>query len=421
MRSIRILAALFLSHGGFCETSAAQASTPAARTVALTFEINMTAEIDSKRFDPSRDRVGIRGAAEPLSWQKSIEARPNGDAGNPREALYAVTIAFEREALGDQPLQYKFKIERAGAAANDGWESGRNRVVLTREATLSIKRAFDSPPEPIPLERTGRIDRIAPDSWPASKFVEPREIQVWLPPGYEADALRRYPVLYLHDGNNVFDAAGVGAEWRVDEAAQKMVLANEVSPFIVVAIANTAKRWDEYTPVAMTLPPDRARSANAERVGGKAQAYADYLIREVKPMIDARYRTLSDAKHTSVGGSSLGGLVSLWLALNRSDVFGAALVVSPSVWWGDDFLVEEVKRAKPATLARARPRLWLDMGTRETTRAIPDVRRLRDTLIERGWTLGDTLGYLEAENASHDEASWAKRVPQMLRFLYAKR
>jgi predicted alpha/beta superfamily hydrolase len=415
MRSLQFFLALFLANFCLCAIAHAQTSDPATRTIAIAFEIDMRAEIGTGRFDPLRDRLGVRGAIEPLSWQKSIEARSIGDA---RDARYAVTLSFDREALGDQPLQYKFKIERAGAAANEGWESGRNRVVLAREAATTIRRAFDSPPEPIPAERTGRIDRIAPEAWPASKFVEPREIQVWLPPAYETDALRRYPVLYLHDGNNVFDADASGAEWRVDEAAQRLVLAHKVAPFIVVAIANTAKRWDEYTPVAMTLPPDRARSMRAERVGGNAQAYADFLIREVKPMIDARYRTLADAKHTSVGGSSLGGLVSLWLALNRSDVFGAALVVSPSVWWGNGFLIEEAKRA---TLAGARPRLWLDMGTRETERAIPDVRRLRDTLIERGWKLGDTMSYLEAENASHDEASWAKRVPQMLRYLYAPR
>jgi predicted alpha/beta superfamily hydrolase len=421
MRSIRILVALLFTEFALCALACARASEPAANAMTLTFEINMAAEIAAKRFDPLRDRVGVRGAVEPLSWQKSIEARAMGEARDVRsagDARYAVTITFDREALGDQPLQYKFKIESPTRGANEGWESGRNRVVLAREAAVSIKRAFDSPPDPIPLERTGRIDRIAPEAWPASKFVAPREVQVWLPPGYEADALRRYPVLYLHDGNNVFDADASGAEWRVDEAAQKMVLAKEVLPFIVVAVANTAKRTDEYTPVAMTLPADRARTANAERAGGNAQAYADYLIREVKPMIDARYRTLTDAKHTSVGGSSLGGLVSLWLALNRSDVFGSALVVSPSVWWGDGFLIDEAKRA---TVAGTRARLWLDMGTRETVRAIPDVRRLRDTLIERGWALGETLRYLEAENASHDEASWAKRVPQMLRFLYPPR
>lgn len=416
MRAIRIILAFLFSSICVSANSFAQSSPPnaaGARAIAVALEIDMRAEIAAGRFDPSRDRLGVRGAAEPLSWQKSIGARPIGVA---RDARYAVTLSFDREALGDQPLQYKFKIERAGAAANEGWESGRNRVVLAREAATTIRRAFDSPPEPIPAERTGRIDRIAPEAWPASKFVEPREIQVWLPPAYETDALRRYPVLYLHDGQNVFDAVSSGAEWRVDETAQRMVLAKEVTPFIVVAISSTAKRWDEYTPVAMNLPPDRARSLNVERVGGNASAYADFLIREVKPMIDARYRTLSNAKNTSVGGASLGGLVSLWLALNHSDVFGAALVMSPSVWWGEGFLIEEAKRA---TLTGARPRLWLDMGTRETERAIPDARRLREALIDRGWALGDTLSYLEAENASHDEAAWAKRVPQTLRFLYA--
>jgi predicted alpha/beta superfamily hydrolase len=384
----------------------------AEHSVVIDFEIDMSAEITAGRFDPARDRVGVRGAQAPLSWQTTFDAKAIG------HARYAATITFDREALGEQPLQYKFKTERHALGANEGWEEGRNRVVLAKDARIAIKRAFNSPPDPIPLERTGRIDRIAPSEWPASKYIEPREVQVWLPPGYERDESQRYPVLYLHDGQNVFDAAGAGAEWRVDEAAQRLVLANEVKPFIVVAIASTAKRVNEYTPVAMRLPAERANLGRAESAGGNAARYADYLIRELKPMIDTRYRTLPNAANTAVGGSSLGGLVSLWLALHRSDVFGAALVVSPSVWWGDGFLLRE---AKSANIAGARPRLWLDMGTRESEKAIPDVRRLRDALIERGWRLGDTLDYLEADNASHDEASWAKRVPQMLRFLYASR
>lgn len=388
------------------------ASMPTVTIARLTLEVDLSAETKSARFDPARDRVGVRGAVAPLSWQRSIEMRPIG------ADRYAVTLEFARDAVSDQPLQYKLKIEGPTHGGTSGWENGRNRVVWMHEANVTVKRTFDSPPEPIPVMRTGHIDRIAPDAWPASKHVEPREIQVWLPPGYAEDKTRRYPVLYMHDGQNLFDAASAGAEWRVDETAQRMVLAREISPFIIVAISNTAKRTDEYTPVSMLLPSERSRTGAPERAGGAAHAYANYLIDEVKPMIDARYRTLSDRVNTSVGGSSLGGLVSLWLALTRGDIFGAALVVSPSVWWGDGYLIELAKRQ--STFA-SRPRLWIDIGTRETTRAVPDTRNLRDALMARGWKLGDELQYQEFTDASHDEAAWARRVPQMLRFLDSAR
>lgn len=264
------------------------------------------------------------------------------------------------------------------------------------------------------MERTGRIDRIAPTP---SKYVAPREVQVWLPPGYENDTSRRYPVLYLHDGQVMFDAAFAGAEWQVDETAQQLVTAGTVTPFIVVAVANTRDRMDEYTPTASLLPAERTGLREARRMGGGAAKYADYLIRELKPMIDRRYRTLPEAASTATGGSSLAGLLSLWLALHHHEVFGAALVVSPSVWWDDQFVLRDA--ASVPLPASARPRLWLDIGTAEGAEALPVMRNLRDTLTRRGWG-ADTLRYLEAPGATHDEASWALRVEGMLRFLYAK-
>lgn len=134
-----------------------------------------------------------------------------------------------------------------------------------------------------------------------------RDVIVYLPPDYEANRRKRYPVLYLQDGQNLFDGTTsftYGQEWRVDETAQSLIKGGEIEPLIIVGIHNAGhERTDEYTPTRDTR----------RKVGGKAEIYGRMLVEELKPVIDSRYRTLSHASHTGLGGSSLGGLVSLYL------------------------------------------------------------------------------------------------------------
>lgn len=408
--------------GSLCAQTAAVANPPATISLAtapttaaaarvsrsVRFVIDMRAEIAAGRFEPKADGVGVRGAAPPLSWSQSMLAAPEGDG------RYAVNIAFDRPENGGQPLQYKFRIERPGLGPDAGWEDGRNRTLLLRVPAQTVTRAFNSPPEPVPRERTGHIDRIAPLP---SRFVAPREVQVWLPPGYEQEAARRYPVLYLHDGQTMFDAEAAGAEWQFDESAQRLVLSGAIEPFIIVAVSNTGARMDEYTPTRALLPAARTGLTEARHIGGSAPKYADYLLKELKPLIDRRYRTRPDATSTATGGSSIAGLLTLWLVLHHHDVFGAGLVVSPSVWWDDQFALRDAATAQlPAS---SQPKVWLDIGTLEGAEALPVMRKLRDTLTGRGWN-ANTLSYGEFADATHDEASWALRVEGMLRFLYGK-
>jgi predicted alpha/beta superfamily hydrolase len=269
---------------------------------------------------------------------------------------------------------------------------------------VTLDRVFGSTPDAPPLQRTGRIDRIAARP---SAHVSPREVQVWLPPGYEQDDGRRYPVLYLHDGQNVFDAAAAGAEWQVDETAQRLVLAGDVAPLIIVGVAVGDTRIQDYTPVP-------GRGPGSVVAGGGAAAYARYLTEELKPLIDQRFRTQPGRDSTAVGGSSLGGLVSMWLLLAHGDTFGAALVVSPSVWWADEDILKQVQARAPR---RPAPRIWLDVGTEEGRGVVAGARRLQQALATAGWP----SQYLEQDGAGHDEAAWATRVPQMLRFLQSAR
>ncbi|HEX5706153.1 MAG TPA: alpha/beta hydrolase-fold protein [Pyrinomonadaceae bacterium] len=235
-----------------------------------------------------------------------------------------------------------------------------------------------------------------------------RDIIVYLPPGYESNKRRRYAVFYMHDGQNLFDGATSfipGQEWRVDETAERLIRAGQIEPLIIVGIYNAGKdRVDEYTPV---------RDAK-HKAGGRADAYGRMLVEELKPFIDARYRTRRGAADTGLGGSSLGGLVSLHLGLRHPHVFGKLAVVSPSVWWAERAILAEVAALK----RKPRLRVWVDTGTEESEEAAPDARRLRDALRAEGWREGFDLKYVEAAGAKHNEAAWAERVEPILRFLF---
>jgi predicted alpha/beta superfamily hydrolase len=246
-------------------------------------------------------------------------------------------------------------------------------------------------------------------SFHSSYLPHDRTIIVYLPPGYDPSHIRRYPVLYLHDGQNIFDrATSVGEEWGVDETAQGLIESGAIEPLIIVGVYNTGEhRIDEYTPTG---------SAKMHK-GGQADLYGRMLVEELKPFIDARYRTLPSAANTGLGGSSLGGLLTMHLGLRYPTVFNKLAVLSPSVWWDSRVIVREVR-----SLHRKLPlRIWLDAGTREGDRVCEDARLLRDALIEKGWTLDSDLKYFEAEGAEHNEQSWGSRVDPILRYLFPKK
>lgn len=245
-----------------------------------------------------------------------------------------------------------------------------------------------------------------------SRFLaEPRDLIVYVPPDYERDLNRRYPVLYLHDGQNLFEGATAfvpGQDWHVNDTAEELIKAQVIDPLIIVGVYNTGKhRIDEYTPTR-----DRRQGA-----GGDAALYGRMLTEELKPFVDRTYRTLPDPANTGLGGSSLGGLVTLHLGLLHPDVFGKLAVLSPSVWWDNRVILKLVRLTDP------KPRLliWLDIGTGEGGRTLRDARSLRDELVRAGWLLGADLMYAEIPDAAHNEIAWAQRVGPFLHFLFGPR
>jgi len=240
-----------------------------------------------------------------------------------------------------------------------------------------------------------------------SRFLRnQRDLVVYTPPGYADQTARRFPVLYLQDGQNLFDGATSfipGQDWHVGRTADAAIDDRAVEPLIIVGIYNTRARVSEYTP---THVPKLG--------GGRADRYAKFLIEEVKPFVEREYRVLPGSLHAGIGGSSLGGLVSLYLGLKHSAIFGKIAALSPSVWWNQLFIHRFVK----ALRVERRPRIWLDIGTREGARMVEDVERFRDLLLQRGWRLEQGLHYERVEGAEHNEIAWAQRVRPFLEFLY---
>jgi predicted alpha/beta superfamily hydrolase len=239
-----------------------------------------------------------------------------------------------------------------------------------------------------------------------------RNVLVYLPRGYSRFSRRRYPVLYLQDGQNIFDAATsfAGVEWGVDETAQRLIRKNLIEPLIVVAIANTGDdRIHEYAPTRGVIDASAKRK---KRSRGLARHYGRFLIEELKPYIDKRYRTKGEAEFTGLGGSSLGGLLTLSLGLWFPNVFTKLIVMSPSVWWDYQAIVKMVEKLDEKLPLK----IWLDTGTLEP--GWERARTLRDALIERGWRLYDDLQYMEVGGADHSEGAWATRVDPALRFLF---
>lgn len=243
-----------------------------------------------------------------------------------------------------------------------------------------------------------------------SRFLRnQRDLIVYLPPGYVDQPGHRFPVLYLQDGQNLFDGATSfipGMDWHVGQTADQSICADAVVPLIIVGMYNTKGRIREYTPT------------HVPRLGGgRADRYAKFLIDEVKPFIESEYRAISGPENTGIGGSSLGGLVSLYLGLKLPQIFGKIAALSPSVWWNQHVMHRFAQSAD----VQPRPRIWLDIGTREGPRIVQEVEQFRDVLLQKGWELDRDLHYERVEGAEHNEAAWAQRVGPFLRFLFPVR
>lgn len=241
-----------------------------------------------------------------------------------------------------------------------------------------------------------------------------RLLRVWLPPDYESQEnnYKTYPVLYLNDGQNLFEASTsfTGVEWQVDETADRLIREGRVPPMIIVGIDNARdRRIREFVPY---------RSFGPRVLRPQGDRYVDFLTREVLPFINKNYRTARGQENTGIGGSSLGGLISLYATMVQPGVFGRLLVESPSLFMANRRILKESRQfwQWPA-------RIFLGIGTselgdeRRSQVIVEDVLEL-EQILRRGGVTEDRLRVRVEEGAVHNEADWAHRFPEALEFLF---
>jgi predicted alpha/beta superfamily hydrolase len=343
------------------------------------------------------------------NWDPAAVALYKAVAGR-----HALSLSFAPE----KKLEFKVTLGSWETVERDAQNNDVDNRMLTTGAgfervDLTVE-SWAKPRPPVPPVLTGFIEYR--DVTPTNATLKPRRLIIWLPPDYKDNPTRRYPVLYMHDGQNLMDASTAYAgEWGVDETAEQLVKGGRVEPLIIVGVYNTEDRIAEYTQV-----PAAPQHADDFPDAGRADLYGRFLVEEVKPLIDGEFRTKPQAQYTGLAGSSLGGLVSMYLGMKYPGTFTRLGVVSPSIWWANQNIVTQVN-ALPGKLPL---RIWEDIGTEEgdstqdTTETVEDAQALRDALTAKGWAVDTDLKYTVIPGGRHNEAAWAARFGDILQFLY---
>lgn len=246
-----------------------------------------------------------------------------------------------------------------------------------------------------------------------SEYLDhPRDILVYLPPFYHENPDKKYPVLYVNDGNNIFTSypSPVGQEWGIETEFENLLEEGLVEEFIIVGIGNSPARDDEYSPA---FDED-------EEAGGQAESTLDFIEFELIPFMETTYRVKKGAKQRAFLGSSLGGLLAFYAAFARPALFSQVACMSPSLWWANRFIEEEYLGDKEHPGVR----IYMDMGglegedDEECEDGLLDTRAVVDILLDLGYVAGEDLLYHEDLDAQHDEVCWGARVHLPITFMF---
>ncbi len=270
-----------------------------------------------------------------------------------------------------------------------------------------------------------------------SKYIAPTKVVIWLPPGYDTGR-QRYGVVYMHDGQNLFDPkrSNFNKVWAADKSALRLIAANKVKPFIVVGIDQPGEdRGRQYFPRVMAdlLSPAIAKKLESQGNGKPiiSDQYLKFIVDELKPKIDREYRTRRDRKHTAIAGSSMGGLISLYAITKYPKVFGTAGAVSTHLPLGnpnwtpeerDDIFAAWRTYVKQELGEPKGRRIWFDHGT-ETLDAFyqPYQENLDAALLANGWKKGSDFSSKVYSGTPHEENAWAARMDDIFGWILQPR
>jgi predicted alpha/beta superfamily hydrolase len=343
---------------------------------------------------PDETSVYITGGIEQLGMWNPAKIKMDSKGGH--------TWSKELQVSRPMSVEYKYTLgswEREGADAN-GAPLQNLEAKITQSTTIKDTILFWTKGGRQKVVRGQITGTVKYHRGMKGAGIKDRDVIVWLPPNYESDKNTRYPVLYMHDGQNVFDPAtsSFGVDWQIDETTDTLIKKNSIPPLIVVGIYNTSDRFQEYTP------------------GEKGTAYVNFVVNTAKPFIDSTYRTKRDRKNTIVGGSSAGGIVSFMTVWEHSDVFSKAICMSPA-FKSPASLAMNFDYVKVVAGSKKRENVFFYIdngGVGLESQLQPGIDEMVAALKAKGYKEQKDFVYIVDSNARHSEADWAKRFPNAL-------
>jgi alpha-glucosidase len=346
---------------------------------------------------------------EPKGYNLYLAGSFNG--WNPADEKYM----FQRRGNGQFYIDiklpagnYEYKITRGSWTAVEcqanGTDKGNRQLKVTGDESMiiTIEAWKDNFPNKEIRSTASKRVTIVDTAFYIPQLNRKRRIIIYLPENYTTSG-KRYPVLYMHDGQNVFDdATSFAGEWGVDEFLDT---AKQKSSIVVAVDNGGPKRLNEYCPYDFTLNP-----ANPKGNKGEGQSYVDFLVKTLKPFIDKKYRTLKESKHTLIAGGSMGGLISLYAVLKYPKVFGGAGVFSPSVWICKDDLLKYIKSAGKKVKAR----IYFYCGKMESESMVPDMLLAFEQLAAVSKSGMTTV---IRDDGKHNEPTWRKEFPAFYKWV----